>query len=65
MSRTTCAQCGANIIAADWAEWVNERCVRNVWCCDDCGYEFETRAYLAGPVTGDQSELVHRPALAA
>jgi ribosomal protein L37AE/L43A len=68
MSRITCAQCGAAIIAADWAEWVSERCVRNVWCCDECGYEFETRAYLAGPVSGadrEVGEFVHRQALAA
>ena len=68
MSRTEWAQCGAAIIAADWAEWVSERCVRNVWCCEDCGYEFETRAYLVGPLSnakGELAELVHRPALAA
>ena len=41
-----CAQCGAAIIAATWSEYVSERCVRNVWSCEHCGYEFETSAYF-------------------
>jgi len=41
-----CAQCGAEIIAASWSEWAGERCVRNVWSCDACGYEFETATYF-------------------
>jgi hypothetical protein len=36
-----CAQCGAAIIASSWSEHVNDRCVRNVWSCDACGYEKE------------------------
>jgi DNA-directed RNA polymerase subunit M/transcription elongation factor TFIIS len=46
---TECAQCGAAIIAAVWAEQVSERCVRNVWSCDECGYEFETEVRFAVP----------------
>jgi ribosomal protein L37AE/L43A len=52
-----CAQCGARIVAALWSEHVNERCVRNVWSCDECAYEFETRVYLAAPkLVTDQDE---------
>jgi hypothetical protein len=38
--------CSAYIIAATWSERVSERCVRNVWSCEACGFEFETAAYL-------------------
>jgi len=41
-----CAQCGAAIVASSWSEHVNERCVRNVWSCDTCGYEFETSTFF-------------------
>jgi ribosomal protein L37AE/L43A len=41
-----CAQCGAAIIASSWSEHVNDRCVRNVWSCDACGYEFETSTFF-------------------
>ena len=41
-----CANCSACIIAATRSERVSERCVRNVWSCDACGFEFETAAYL-------------------
>ena len=40
-----CPNCGLDIIAATWAERLSERCVRNVWSCEGCGYEFETSAY--------------------
>jgi ribosomal protein S27AE len=46
---TSCAQCGAMIIAPIWAEHVSERRVRNVWSCDQCGYKFETHVYFASP----------------
>jgi transcription elongation factor Elf1 len=41
-----CAQCGEALLAPEWSEHVNERCVRHVWTCDSCGYEFETMVYL-------------------
>ena len=41
-----CAQCGAAIIASSWSEHVNDRCVRNVWSCEACGYEFETSTFF-------------------
>ena len=41
-----CPNCAAYIIAATWSERVSERCVRNVWSCESCGFEFETSAYF-------------------
>jgi ribosomal protein L37AE/L43A len=43
---TPCAQCGEAIVAPTWSEHVDERCVRHVWECEACGYEFETAVYL-------------------
>jgi predicted RNA-binding Zn-ribbon protein involved in translation (DUF1610 family) len=50
-----CAQCGARVIAAVRSEYVNERCVRNLWSCETCGYEFETEAHFA-PLNKDLRE---------
>jgi hypothetical protein len=36
-----CAQCGVEMIAPKWAEHVSDHCVRNVWSCEACGYQFE------------------------
>ncbi len=41
-----CAQCGAPIPRADWSEHVNARCIRQVWSCEACSYQFETSIYL-------------------
>ena len=41
-----CAQCGDALVAPEWSEHVNERCVRHLWSCEACGYEFETSIYL-------------------
>ena len=41
-----CAQCDAAIVASSWSEHVNERCVRNVWSCEACGYELETSTFF-------------------
>jgi hypothetical protein len=39
-----CTICGDAMIAATSSQYVNERCVRNSWSCDACGFEFETAA---------------------
>jgi hypothetical protein len=44
-----CAQCSAEIIAPAWCECLSAGCVRNVWFCDACGYEFEDVVYLSAP----------------
>jgi ribosomal protein L37AE/L43A len=43
---TPCAQCGEAIVAPTVSEHVTERCVRHVWECEACGYQFETAVYL-------------------
>ena len=40
--RNKCPQCNEWLLAPDWSEYRNERCVRHTWSCDACGYEFET-----------------------
>ena len=42
----TCAQCGDSLLAPEWSEHVSHRCVRHLWACEHCGYQFETLVYL-------------------
>jgi DNA-directed RNA polymerase subunit RPC12/RpoP len=37
-----CAQCGERIFMPECSELVDERRIRHLWSCDDCGYAFET-----------------------
>ena len=37
-----CAQCGERLFVPEWSEFVDERRLRHLWMCEDCGYEFET-----------------------
>ena len=48
-----CAQCGTDIIAAEWSEHLSESCVRNVWSCEACGYQFEDTVYLSAREAAD------------
>ena len=48
-----CAQCGAAIIAPEWSEHLSDDCIRNVWSCEDCGYEFEHTIYLSARQLAD------------
>jgi C4-type Zn-finger protein len=50
-----CAQCGADLIAAAWSEHLPDSCVRNVWSCDACGYQFEDTVYLSTREVADAS----------
>jgi len=40
--KNICPQCSAWLLAPDWSEHFNERCVRHCWSCETCGYQFET-----------------------
>jgi rubredoxin len=40
--KNICPQCSAWLLAPDWSEHLNERCVRHNWSCDACGHGFET-----------------------
>jgi ribosomal protein L37AE/L43A len=42
-----CAQCRGDIIAPEWSEHLSDHCVRNVWSCEACGYQFEDTVYLS------------------
>ncbi len=46
-SKNICPQCSAWLLAPNWSEHLNERCVRHAWSCDACGYEFETEVYFS------------------
>jgi C4-type Zn-finger protein len=50
-----CAQCSADIIAAEWSEYLTDHCIRNVWSCDACGYQFEDTVYLSAREAADAS----------
>jgi uncharacterized protein with PIN domain len=45
-SKNICPQCGARLLAPDWSEHVNERCVRHTWSCEACGHGFETAVFF-------------------
>ncbi len=47
--KNTCPQCQAWLLAPDWSEHLDERCVRHTWSCDACGYEFETAVFFSTP----------------
>jgi uncharacterized protein with PIN domain len=40
--KNVCPQCNGWLLAPDWSEHLNERCVRHIWSCEACGYGFET-----------------------
>ena len=46
-SKNSCPQCSKRLLAPDWSEYLNERCVRHTWSCEACGYEFETAVFFA------------------
>lgn len=45
-ARNICPQCSAWLLAPDWSEHLNERCVRHTWACDTCSYQFETTVFF-------------------
>jgi ribosomal protein L37AE/L43A len=55
VSVNQCAQCGADLIAAEWSEHVSDYCARNVWSCDACEYQFEDTVYLSAREAVDAS----------
>lgn len=46
-SKNTCPQCSEWLLAPDWSEYRNERCVRHMWSCEICNYQFETTVIFA------------------
>jgi ribosomal protein S27AE len=47
-NKNNCPQCGGWLLAPDWSEHLNERCVRHTWSCEGCGYQFETAVFFGG-----------------
>jgi hypothetical protein len=45
-SKNNCPQCSEWLLAPDWSEHLNDRCVRHTWSCEACGYQFETAVYF-------------------
>jgi hypothetical protein len=41
-----CAQCGDGVPLLMWSERLKQHCVRNVWRCEACDYEFETTIHF-------------------
>ena len=41
-----CAQCSDLLIAPEWSEYEDEHHVLHSWSCTNCGYQFETTAFL-------------------
>jgi hypothetical protein len=41
-----CPKCGADIVAPEWSGHVSAHCLRNVWSCEVCGYQFEDTVHL-------------------
>ncbi len=41
-----CTQCGDLLIAPEWSEYEDEWHILNLWCCANCGCQFETEALL-------------------
>ncbi len=46
-NKNNCPQCSEWLLAPTWSEYLTERCVRHIWSCDACGYEFETTVFFA------------------
>lgn len=46
-NKNNCPQCGEALLAPDWSEYLNDRCVRHTWSCEACGYQFETAVYFS------------------
>lgn len=44
-----CAQCGDALFAPEWSEYLDDRRIRHLWCCDACGYEFESEVFYPAP----------------
>jgi ribosomal protein L37AE/L43A len=51
-----CEQCDNPLIAPEWSEQVSARCVRHLWSCEICGYQFEQSVYFAKDLKMGEAE---------
>ena len=42
-----CEQCDSLLSEPEWSEQVSQRCIKHLWSCDACGYQFEQSVYFA------------------
>jgi uncharacterized protein with PIN domain len=42
-----CERCNEVLTLPEWSEQMGPRCVRHLWACDICGYQFESWIYSA------------------
>lgn len=42
-----CEQCDTPLTAPQWSEQVSARCIKHLWSCEICGYQFEQSVYFA------------------
>jgi transcription elongation factor Elf1 len=42
-----CAQCGEQLFMPEWSEYLDKNRARHLWCCEACGYKFETTVRFA------------------
>jgi C4-type Zn-finger protein len=47
ISVKVCVRCGADMITPQWSAHLPDRCVRNVWSCEACGYQLEDTVCFA------------------
>ncbi len=52
--KNICPQCSAWLLAQEWSEHLNDRCVRHIWSCHACGYGFETAVFPSLQRAADQ-----------
>jgi hypothetical protein len=50
-----CAQCGEQIFAPDWSEYIEDCKVRHLWACTACGCNFETIARFPDRISAERS----------
>jgi C4-type Zn-finger protein len=48
-----CPQCRADIIAPESSEHLSNYCIRHVWSCEACGYQFEDTVCLSARELAD------------
>ena len=51
---TTCDKCGMALIAPKWSEYVSDGLVLNFWSCTQCGFQFETEAFVRATADADR-----------
>jgi transcription elongation factor Elf1 len=47
LERPSCPRCGDALLAAESSVLVAHGHIRHAWCCDGCGYAFETAIRLS------------------